>query len=75
MRYISREAAPTIGYALEASATANVIGRSSDNEWLRVDFGGTSGWVASFVVSLTGSLEDIEVVGVSPKTAIEELRY
>jgi len=60
---------------LEARATADVTGRSNDNEWLRVDFGGTPGWVAFFVVSLTGSLETIDVVGVASAAATEEPQH
>jgi uncharacterized protein YraI len=57
---------------LEAGSTADVTGRSNDNEWLRIDFGDTSGWVAFFVVSLTGSLDNIEIVEVSAEALTEE---
>ncbi len=57
---------------LEAGATVDVTGRSNDDEWLRIDFSGTPAWVAFFVVSLTGSLEDIEVVPASVEAATEE---
>jgi len=57
---------------LEAGSTADVTGRSNDNEWLRINFGDTSGWVAFFVVSLTGSLDNIESVEVSPDALTEE---
>ncbi len=57
---------------LEAQSSADVIGRSSDNEWLRIDYAGTPGWVAFFVVSLTGSLENIDIVEASSDAETEE---
>lgn len=42
--------------------TAPIIGRTEDNEWLQIDFEGQNGWVAYFVVSVTGSLEEIPTV-------------
>src|SRR5436305_10059482 len=57
---------------LEAGSTADVTGRSDDNEWLRIDFGDKPGWVAFFVVSLTGSLDNVDNVEVSAEALIEE---
>ena len=57
---------------LEAGTRADVIGRSNDDEWLQIDFGGKSGWVAFFVVSLTGSLENTDIVLISSEIATEE---
>jgi len=57
---------------LEAGSSADVTGRSKDNEWLRINFGSMSGWVAFFVVSLTGSLENIDIVEASAGALTEE---
>src|SRR5205085_560310 len=64
----------TVG-SLEAGTIADVNGRSNDNEWLRIDFNETTGWVAFFVVSLTGSLENIEIIEVSSEAATEEPQH
>lgn len=54
---------------LEPGSTADVTGRSGDSEWLRIDFDGDDGWVAFFVVTLTGLLEDVNVVPVAAGAA------
>lgn len=53
-----------IGYMNPGNA-ADLWGRTEDNEWLEINFDGQSGWVAFFVVSVNGELEDIPVVQVS----------
>jgi N-acetylmuramoyl-L-alanine amidase len=50
---------------LQPGNSADVTGRSSDSEWLRINYNGQEGWIAFFVVSLTGLLEDTSVVEVS----------
>lgn len=52
----------TVIGSLEASSSADVTGRTADDEWLRIDFDEMDGWVAYFVVSLNGSLDDVESV-------------
>lgn len=47
---------------LRAGETAVVVGRTEDNQWLQVNAGEFTGWVAYFVVSVTGELEEIPVV-------------
>jgi N-acetylmuramoyl-L-alanine amidase len=40
--------------------TADIIGTSGDSdEWIEIAFEGRSGWVAYFVVSISGNLEDL----------------
>ncbi len=56
---------------LTAGSTADVTGKSSDSEWLRIDFDGGHGWVAFFVVTLTGVIGEIEQVNVAPDAATE----
>lgn len=51
---------------LDPGDTAPIIGRTEDNEWLQIDFEGQIGWVAYFVVSVTGALEDVPTVLESP---------
>lgn len=57
---------------LEAGSTVDVTGRSDDNVWLRIDYAGHSGWVAYFAVSLTGTLDAIQIVGAEADAATEE---
>ncbi len=57
---------------LEAGSTADVTGRSEDNVWLRIDYADRDGWVAYFAVSLTGTLDAIDIVRAEPGAATEE---
>jgi uncharacterized protein YraI len=56
---------------LQPGETATITGRTEDNEWLQIHYGDQTGWVAYFVVSVTGSLEDVPTVAapISPSTA------
>jgi uncharacterized protein YraI len=65
----------TVLGSLEASSSADVTGRTTDNEWLRVDFDGLDGWVAYFVVSSSGSLDDVEVVDTDAEPVEVITRY
>lgn len=58
---------------LQPGSSTDVTGRSGDNEWLRVRYLDMEGWVAYFVVSLTGSLENIPIVETSPGTLTNEI--
>lgn len=53
---------------LRPGETAAITGRTEDNEWLQIDFNGQEGWVAFFVVSVTGSLENVPLVVTSTST-------
>ncbi len=53
---------------LEPDSTADITGRTADDEWLQIDYQGQRGWIAYFVVSITGSLDDITVAAI-PITA------
>ncbi len=53
---------------LDPGSSADIMGRTDDNEWLQIDFDGQQGWIAYFVVSVTGSLDDVTVAEV-PSTA------
>lgn len=57
---------------LDAGSTADVTGRSDDNRWLRIDYDDDSGWVAFFVVSLNGLLDDIDIVDAPSSAETEE---
>lgn len=49
---------------LSPGETVTVIGRSNtNNDWLLVQSGGVTGWVAYFVVSVTGDPETLPVIG------------
>ncbi len=52
----------TVFGSLDTGHSADVIGRTTDDEWLRIDFEGEEGWVAYFVVSLSGSLKNAEEI-------------
>lgn len=58
--------------SLQPESSTDVTGRSGDNEWLRVRYLGMDGWVAYFVVSLTGSLESIPIVEAAPDAQTNE---
>lgn len=53
---------------LEPGSTADIMSRTDDNQWMRIDFNDMEGWVAYFVISVTGELDDIPVEEV-PTTA------
>lgn len=57
---------------LQPGSSADVTGRSADNEWLRVHYLNKEGWVAYFVVSLTGSLESIPIMEAAPDAQTDE---
>jgi N-acetylmuramoyl-L-alanine amidase len=58
--------------SLQPGSSTDVTGRSGDYEWLRVRYLGMEGWVAYFVVSLTGSLENIPIVEAAPDAQTDE---
>lgn len=58
--------------SLQPGSSADVTGRSGDNEWLRVRYLNMEGWVAYFVVSLTGSLESIPIMEAAPDAQTDE---
>lgn len=53
---------------LEPGSSADVKGRTEDDEWLEITYNGQLGWVAYFVVSVTGDLDSVDVASV-PLTA------
>ncbi|NDJ60421.1 MAG: SH3 domain-containing protein, partial [Chloroflexi bacterium] len=57
---------PRIGL-LDPGDTVPITGRTDDSEWLRVTFQGQEGWVALFVVSRSGNLNTVRVVGDLPQ--------
>ncbi len=57
--------------SLQTGNTADVTGKSNDGEWLRINYAGEDGWVAFFVVSLTGVLEEVAIVDVDPDAETE----
>lgn len=66
---INVRAEPTITAAivgqLNVGERAIITGRSTArNDWLRIDAAGFSGWVAYFTVRVSGSLDDLPVLGV-----------
>lgn len=75
-RTVNVRSGPGIDYVnigdLLAGSSADVTGRSEDNRWLRIEFGSRSGWVAFFVVNLTGSLDEIAIVTPSPNAETVE---
>jgi uncharacterized protein YraI len=65
----------TVIGSLEASSSADVTGRTDDDEWLRIDFDEQDGWVAFFVVSLSGSLESVEQIAADDEPVEVVTRY
>jgi hypothetical protein len=58
----SFENSETVG-TLPFDTPTNIIGRSTDNEWVQVDFGGRAAWVAVFVGQVYGALDGVPVIG------------
>ncbi len=59
---------PVIG-TLSENEQAPVIGRSGDNEWVVIDYAGQQGWLAAFLVDITGDLNTVPVLAL-PATAL-----
>jgi uncharacterized protein YraI len=57
---------PSTGFdrigVLEAGDSAPITGMTETTQWLQIDFQGQTGWVAFFVVNVSGSLEDVPIV-------------
>jgi len=51
---------------------ADLIGRTDNSEWLQIDYNGQRGWVAYYVVSVTGDVESLPIVAVdlTPETPV-----
>ena len=58
----SFEGSETVG-TLPFDTPANIIGRSADNGWVQVDYGGRAAWVAAFVGQVYGALSAAPVIG------------
>ncbi len=58
-----------LGY-MNPGNVADITGISDDGEWIRVNFEGQIGWVAFFVVTVNGSLDQVPVIVIehSPRT-------
>lgn len=51
---------------LSENEQAPVIGRSADNQWVVVDFGGQQGWLAAYLLEVTGDLLTVPVITIPP---------
>ena len=47
-------------------STYNVVGRTADNSWYQIDYGGGTGWVAGFVTRLGGICSNVPVTYTPP---------
>ena len=47
--------------ALPAYTTAQATARTQDNDWVKVNYQGTTGWVAAWVVTATGDYTNLPV--------------
>jgi uncharacterized protein YraI len=65
-RRVNVRSGPGLAYALlgtlDPGRTADITGRAADNQWLQISFGDQTGWVAYFVVAVTGSLDLVAVI-------------
>lgn len=66
-RRVNVRTGPGTDYAvidtLQPGQTADIIGSSGDaNEWLQIDLGYATGWIAYFVVSINGELADLDTI-------------
>jgi len=53
--------------ALVPGQTADIIGTSGDtNEWLQINFNGEPGWIAYFVVTVSGELTELDATVAFP---------
>ena len=62
---------PRMGY-LSPGDTADILGRADDREWLLIDFEGQPGWIAYFVVSVTGRLDNVPLIDVEEFEAFSD---
>lgn len=56
--------------SLNPGDRADIAGRTADGQWLLIDYSGEPGWVAYFVVSVTGDLELLSVIETDSLTAL-----
>jgi uncharacterized protein YgiM (DUF1202 family) len=66
-RRINVRSGPAVNFPviaqLESGDVVDVVGRSNaDNDWLQVTFSGQTGWVAYFVVSVSGDLDALPII-------------
>lgn len=65
-RRVNVRSGPSIDFdrigILEAGDSAPITGMTETMQWLRIDFRGRPGWVAFFVVNVSGSLEDVPII-------------
>ncbi|MFN8529644.1 MAG: SH3 domain-containing protein [Anaerolineae bacterium] len=47
---------------LEPNTVTEILGRVEGNHWLLIDFDGEPGWVAYFVVNVTGDIDTLPIV-------------
>ncbi|MBE2267322.1 MAG: SH3 domain-containing protein [Anaerolinea sp.] len=72
-RRVNVRSGPATSYervgSLDPGDTVDITGRTADQEWLLIDYQGTPGWVAYFVVSVTGELDAVTIVATTPQIA------
>ena len=50
------------------NTTISATGRNKDGSWVQVNYNGTAGWIATFLLSWTGTLDTLPVGGVVAAT-------
>ncbi len=56
---------PVVGQLLQGQ-TARVLGTAADGSWVVINFNGQLGWLASYLLQLTGDLRTVPVVPAPP---------
>lgn len=51
---------------LTQGETAPIIGASQDNAWVVISFRGQQGWLAAYLLDVTGDLRDVPIVAAPP---------
>lgn len=56
---------PVIGQ-LNEDEQAQIIGSNADNTWVVIDFRGQQGWLAAYLLTITGNLRDVPIIPTPP---------
>ena len=66
IRRVNVRSGPGTNYArlgtLQPGNMARILGRTTDNQWLQIEFEDRTGWVSYFVVGISGALDNVPFI-------------